>query len=306
MNMSMNKLKRLLTATLCAGGLAFLATAANAAVTMAFKTPEAAMEAFGAAIIDNDDAAKAALLGSNYRSVIPPVDAEARYRFLEGWAKSHRIEMDGDSTARIAVGDKGWTLPIPLVQTSAGWRFDMKAGVAEMQLRQIGRNELAAIKIAQAYADAQKEYAQKDRNGDGVLEYANRIRSSPGKTDGLYWPAKAGAEESPLGPQMARAAAEHGLDQQGSYHGYRNRILTAQGPDAPGGARNYTVDGRMTEGFGLILWPARYGQTGIMTFMINQDGQVYEKNLGPDTATQAARVKAFNPDATWRKVEDNQ
>ncbi len=304
--MNMNKLKRLLTAVLCAGSLALPATAANAAPTTAFKTPEAAMEAFGAAIIDNDEAAKAALLGGNYRSFIPPVDAEARYRFLEGWAKSHKVEMDGDSVARIAVGDKGWTLPFPLVKTLAGWRFDINAGIAEMRLRQIGRNELAAIKVAQAYADAQMEYAQKDRNGDGVLEYASKIVSTPGKTDGLYWPVQAGAEESPLGPQLARAAAEHGLKQAGSYHGYRYRILTEQGPDAPSGARNYIVDGRMTDGFGLILWPARYGHTGIMTFMINQDGQVYEKNLGPDTATQAARVKAFNPDATWRKVEDNQ
>ena len=304
--MNMNKLKRFLTAALCAGTLALPATAANAAPTTAFKSPEAAMEAFGAAIIDNDDAAKTALLGGNYQSVIPPIDTEARYRFLEGWAKSHKVEMDGDSVARIAVGDKGWTLPIPLVKTPAGWRFDMKAGVAEMQLRQIGRNELAAIKVAQAYADAQMEYAQKDRNSDSILEYASKIVSSPGKTDGLYWPAKVAAEESPLGPQLARAAAEHGLKQPGSYHGYRYRILTAQGPDARGGARNYIADGRMTDGFGLILCSARYGDTGIMTFMINQDDQVFEKNLGPDTATQAARLKTFNPDATWRKVEDNQ
>lgn len=304
--MNINKFKRSLATVIVAGIVALPSVVVHAAALKAFPTPEAAMDAFGTAVIDNDETAKQAIFGKDYQAVIPPIGADIRYRFLEYWAKSHKVELDGDAKARIAVGDSGWTFPIPLVKTKAGWQFDMKAGVAEMQLRQIGRNELAAIKIAQAYADAQKEYAQKDRNGDGVLEYANRIRSSPGKTDGLYWTTKPGAEESPLGPQMARAAAERGLDQHGSYHGYRNRILTAQGPDAPGGARNYIVDGRMTDGFGLILWPARYGQTGIMTFMINQDGQVYEKNLGPDTATLAARVKTFNPDATWRKVVDNE
>jgi hypothetical protein len=302
--MNSNKLSRFLAAVLCAGTLTLSSGAANSTSLKAFPTPEAAMEAFGTAIIDNDDAAKAALLGTDYRSVIPPIDAEVRYRFIEGWAKSHKVAMDGDSVARIAVGDKGWTLPIPLVKTRAGWRFDMKAGIAEMKVRQIGRNELAAIQVAQAYVDAQKEYAQKDRNGDGVPEYARKIRSSPGKTDGLYWPTTAGGEESPLGPRLA--AAEPGQHQPGSYHGYRYRILTGQGPAAPGGARDYLVDGRLTGGFGLILWPASYGQSGIMSFMINQDGQVYEKNLGADTPAQAARVKTFNPDASWRKVDDNQ
>lgn len=304
--MNSNKLNSFVAALLCTGALVLSSGTAQAASTKSFPTPEAAMEAFGTAIIDNDDAAKTALVGAGYQSLIPPIGAEVRYRFLEAWAKSHRIEMAGDASARIAVGDKGWTLPIPLVKSPAGWRFDMKAGVAEMALREIGRNELAAIQVAQAYGDAQKEYALKDRNGDGVLEYASKIISSPGKMDGLYWPASAGAEESPLGPQLARAAAEHGLKQPGSYHGYRYRILTAQGPAAPGGARDYMVDDHLTGGFGLILWPASYGKSGVMSFMINQDGQVYEKNLGADTAAQAARVKTFNPDASWRKVDDNQ
>ena len=304
--MNSNKLTRFVATLLCSVTLFLSSGASQAAVTKSFPTPEAAMEAFGAAIIDNDDAAKTALLGAGYQSLIPPIGTEVRYRFLEGWSKSHRIEMEGDANARIAVGDKGWTLPIPLVKSPAGWRFDMKAGVAEMALREIGRNELAAIKVAQAYGDAQMEYAGKDRNGDGVLEYARKITSSPGKMDGLYWPAGNGAEESPLGLRLARAAAEQGKKQPGSYHGYRYRILTAQGAAAPGGARDYIVDGRMTGGFGLILWPASYGQSGIMSFMINQDGQVYEKNLGPDTAARAARLTTFNPDASWRKVDDNQ
>jgi hypothetical protein len=181
----------------------------------------------------------------------------------------------------------------------------MKAGMEEIAIREIGRNELATIKVAMAYADAQREYIAIDRNGDGVPEYAQKITSSAGKMDGLYWPTKANEEPSPLGRLLADAAADKGR-KPGSYHGYSYRILTAQGPDAPGGARSYIADGRMTGGFGLVAWPTSYGKSGVMSFVINQDGQVYEKNLGGATATQAASMKTFNPDATWRKVADNQ
>ncbi|HQU80462.1 MAG TPA: DUF2950 domain-containing protein [Azonexus sp.] len=302
--MNTNKISRLLAALLFAGALVLPATAAHAAATAAFKTPEAAMEAFGAAIIDNDEAAKQAIVGTNYRAVIPPVDADSRYRFLENWAKSHKVEMDGETQARIAVGDSGWTLPIPLVKTKAGWVFDMKAGKEEIIIREIGRNELAAIKVALAFVDAQREYAEKDRNGDGVREFARKIISSSGHKDGLYWPDQAGQEQSPLGPLLARAAAERGIKQPGSYYGYRYRILTSQGAQAAGGVRDYIIDGRMTGGFGLIMWPAIYGQTGVMTFMVNQEGQVFEQNLGPDTARKVERLRSFNPDASWRKVDN--
>ena len=303
--MNMIKLNRLLASILLGSALALPAPAVLAAGQQSFATPEAAMEAFGTAVIDSDEAALRAMFGANFRQLIPPVGAERRYEFIEAWAKSHKIEQDGDGRARIAAGQKGWTLPIPLEKTASGWRFDMKAGMDEIAIREIGRNELSAIQVAKAYADAQREYFARDRNGDGVPEYAQKIASSAGKMDGLYWPSKANEEPSPLGRLLADAAAEKGR-KPGSYHGYSYRILTAQGPDAAGGARNYIVDGRMTGGFGLVAWPTSYGRSGVMSFMINQDGQVYEKNLGPDTATQAARVKAFNPDATWRKVEDNQ
>lgn len=303
--MNMIKLNRLLAAILLGSALALPAPAVLAAGQQSFATPEAAMEAFGTAVIDSDEAALRAMFGANFRQLIPPVGAERRYEFIEAWAKSHKIEPDGDGRARIAAGQKGWTLPIPLEKTASGWRFDMKAGMDEIAVREIGRNELSAIQVVKAYADAQREYIARDRNGDGVPEYAQKIASSAGKMDGLYWPSKANEEPSPLGRLLADAAAEKGR-KPGSYHGYSYRILTAQGPDAAGGARNYIVDGRMTGGFGLVAWPTSYGRSGVMSFMINQDGQVYEKNLGPDTATQAARVKAFNPDATWRKVEDNQ
>jgi len=302
--MNVNKFKRPLAAILFAGTVAIPAAAAHAAPMKAFKTPEGAMEAFGAAIIDNDEAAKQAIVGTNYRAVIPPVDADSRYRFLENWAQSHKVEMDGETRARIAVGDSGWTLPIPLVKTKAGWLFDMKAGKEEITIRAIGRNELAAIKVALAFVDAQREYAARDWNGDGVREYARKIVSSAGHKDGLYWPDEAGQEASPLGPLLARAAAEGRIKQPGSYHGYRYRILTAQGPQAAGGARDYIVDGRMTGGFGLIMWPAQFGQTGIMTFIVNQEGQVFEQNLGPDTARKVARMYSFDPGASWRKVDN--
>lgn len=303
--MNMIKLNRLLASILLGSALALPAPAVLAGGQQSFATPEAAMEAFGTAVIDSDEAALRAMFGANFRQLVPPIGAERRYEFIEAWAKSHKIEQDGDGRARIAAGQQGWTLPIPLEKTASGWRFDMKAGMDEIAIREIGRNELSAIQVAKAYADAQREYFARDRNGDGVPEYAQKIASSAGKMDGLYWPSKANEEPSPLGRLLADAAAEKGR-KPGSYHGYSYRILTAQGPDAAGGARNYIVDGRMTGGFGLVAWPTSYGRSGVMSFMINQDGQVYEKNLGPDTATQAARVKAFNPDATWRKVEDNQ
>ncbi len=303
--MNMIKLNRLLASILLGSALALPAPAVLAGGQQSFATPEAAMEAFGTAVIDSDEAALRAMFGANFRQLIPPVGAERRYEFIEAWAKSHKIEPDGDGRARIAAGQKGWTLPIPLEKTASGWRFDMKAGMDEIAVREIGRNELSAIQVVKAYADAQREYIARDRNGDGVPEYAQKIASSAGKMDGLYWPSKANEEPSPLGRLLADAAAEKGR-KPGSYHGYSYRILTAQGPDAAGGARNYIVDGRMTGGFGLVAWPTSYGRSGVMSFMINQDGQVYEKNLGPDTATQAARVKAFNPDATWRMVADNE
>ena len=302
--MNIKKLNRLLAVLLVGGALALPATAILAAGQKTFATPEAAMEAFGAAVLDSDEAALRAMFGANIRDIVPPAGAELRYQFLEGWAKSHKIEMEGERRARIAVGQKGWTLPIPLASTPSGWQFDMKAGKDEIAVRQIGRNELAAIQVAKAYADAQQEYFAQDRDGDGVAEYAQKIISTPGKQDGLYWPVKAGEAASPLGPLVADAAAETGR-KPGSYHGYSYRILTAQGPQAAGGARNYIEQGNMTGGFGFLAWPASYGRTGIMSFMVNQDGTVYEKNLGPGTAGASTRLQTFNPDATWRKVDDN-
>jgi len=259
------------------------------------------MNAFGDAVATSDDDAMKALLGADYRTLIPPVGAEGRYRFLAAWAKSHAIKPDGDAEAHIAVGTDGWTLPIPIVKTAQGWRFDTRAGAEEMRLRRIGRNELAVEQVMLAIFDAEKEYARKDHNGDGVLEYATRFMSSPGKRDGLYWPTKAGEPQSPLGPAVAAARAAGGSAEAG-YYGYRYKILTGQGRNAPGGAYDYTVRGRMIGGFAVVAWPVKYGDTGVMTFIVSHDGVLYEKDLGPDTAARASGMTRFDPDSSWQKA----
>jgi hypothetical protein len=266
-----------------------------------FASPEAAMNAFGDAIATSDEDAVRALLGADYRTLIPPVGAEGRYRFLAAWAKSHGLKRDGDAKAFVAVGDDGWTLPIPIVRTAQGWRFDTRAGADEMRVRRIGRNERAVMQVMLAIVDAQRDYASIDRNGDGLLEYASRFSSSPGKRDGLYWPVKAGEGPSPLGPAVAAARAA-GAGNAG-YFGYRYKLLTAQGRNAPGGAYEYAAHGRMIGGFAAIAWPARYGDTGVMTFMVSHDGVVYEKDLGPDTAARASAIARFDPDSGWRRTE---
>jgi len=266
-----------------------------------FPSAEAAMNAFGDAVATSDDDAMKALLGADYRTLIPPVGAEGRYRFLAAWAKSHAVKPDGDAEAHIAVGTDGWTLPIPIVKTAQGWRFDTRAGAEEMRIRRIGRNELAVEQVMLAIFDAEKEYARKDHNGDGVLEYATRFMSSPGKRDGLYWPTKAGEPQSPLGPAVAAARAAGGSAEAG-YYGYRYKILTGQGRNAPGGAYDYTVRGRMIGGFAVVAWPVKYGDTGVMTFIVSHDGVLYEKDLGPDTAARASGMTRFDPDSSWQKA----
>jgi hypothetical protein len=270
----------------------------------AFITPQAAMEAFGAAVATSDEDALKDLLGEDFRSLIPPAGAEARYRFLQAWAQSRAVQPEGRFKARIAVGNDGWTLPIPLVRTAEGWRFDTGAGAEEMRLRRIGRNERAVMQVMLAIYDAQKDYALKDRNGDGVLQYAPRFASSPGRHDGLFWPAKGGEDPSPLGPAVAQAQAAGG-GRGGEYFGYRYKMLTAQGEQAPGGALDYRVAGRMIGGFAALAWPAEYGETGVMSFMVSHEGVVYEKDLGPNTAARAREIRRFDPGAGWRKAEDH-
>ena len=265
-----------------------------------FPSPEAAMQAFGAAVASSDDAALSAILGANFRRLIPPQGAEARYLFLGAWSKQHGIQPVGEDRALIAAGNDGWTLPIPLVKVPGGWKFDLPAGREEMRVRRVGRNENTALLTMQAIADAQRRYVMRDRDGDGLLAYATRISSSPGKQDGLYWPADAKLGPSPLGSELSAAQALH-LGPSG-YNGYRFKLLTAQGPHAPGGAMDYMVRGKLFGGFGVLAWPIDYGDSGVMSFIVNHQGQVYERDLGPDTAARAAALKSFDPGPGWRKV----
>jgi hypothetical protein len=264
----------------------------------AFPTPEAAADALVDGIARHDGDAIKAAVGADYRKFIPAssIDPEDVTNFLEAWGRKHEIVRAGSDKAYLGAGTKGWTLPIPIVKTAAGWRFDTKGAPEEMRVRRIGRNELAAIQVALAYTDAQDEYFARDWNGDGVREYAMRPLSSPNKRDGLYWASLPGEPESPLGAEFADARPGQ------PYHGYLYRILTAQGKDAPGGARSYVKNGKMTEGYALVAWPAKYDDTGVMTFIVNKDGVVYQKNLGAGTDAAARAMMAYNPDASWSKV----
>lgn len=285
--------RRALDAALVIGTLAF-ATVAGA--QLAFPTPEAAADAFVDAVARHDRDRLKDVIGADYAKYLPHANAEDVTGFLEAWARSHRIVAAGDAKAYVGVGTNGWTLPIPLVKSAAGWSFDTRATPDELRTRRIGRNELAAIQVALAYTDAQEDYARFDRDRNGRADYAQKLVSAPGRHDGLYWPTKPGEPESPLGSLVAKAKPATG------YHGYHYRILTAQGKDAPGGARSYVVEGAMTGGYALVAWPVKWGDTGVMTFTVSKDGVVYEKDLGPDTAAIARGMTAYNPDPTWKKV----
>jgi hypothetical protein len=280
--------------------LALLTAAPSAALAQkSHNTPEAAANALVQAIRKHDEAALRTLLGDDFRKAIPrgSVTPEDRARFLAAWNEHHRIVHEGKRRAIVAVGRDGWTLPLPLVRVKDGWRFDVDEGAEEMRRRRIGRNELATIQAMLAYHDAQKEYASTDRDGDGVLEYARRIASSKGRHDGLYWRTQPGRAPSPLGPLLAKQRAGE------PYFGYRFKILEAQGARAPGGAFGYVADGQMTRGFALVAWPAEYGDTGIMTFLISHDGKVYQRDLGPDGAAEAKRMKRFDPGRGWKHAD---
>jgi hypothetical protein len=273
--------------------LAAALVAMPAAAQKAFSTPDAAVEALVDGLARHDDSEVRVVLGPEYRRLMP-LDGgfeEDRTNFLAAWSQGHRVDRSA-TDARLVLKD-GWVLPIPIVRRGEGWIFDVRAGEDELRTRRIGRNELAAINSMYAYLDAQREYATQDRNGDGVLEYARRILSTPGKHDGLYWPTADGEPPSPAGPLLDTRDLKDG------YHGYRFRILDAQGPAASGGARSYLSRGKLANGFALVAWPARYGETGVMSFLINHDGVVYQNNLGPASAAIAGAMTRFDPDATW-------
>jgi hypothetical protein len=290
---------RRLALTLClALGVAGTAHAAE----KSFQNAEDAMNALGAAVAHRDDAALKSLLGDNYRKMIPPVDDEIRNHFLSAWDASHALQPVDDQHARIAVGTDGWTLPIPLVKNAHGWHFDTRAGAQEMRVRRIGRNELSVMQTMLAIYDAQHEYAETLHDNNTVLTYATRLASTPGKKDGLYWPTQAGETPSPLGEAFLTA----GKSKSGSegYYGYHYKLLTRQGSHAPDGAFDYMVRGKLFGGFAVVAWPVRYGDTGVKTFMVSHAGELYESDLGPDSAKKAEAMTSFDPGPGWAKVTE--
>lgn len=272
-----------------------------------FESPEAAVEALIGAFRSNDRKAQLDILGPESQTLVysgdDVADRNARARFAAEYDGAHRLAGGGGKVV-LYVGKDDFPFPIPLIPDGPVWRFDSAAGKEEILNRRIGRNELQTIQVCLAYVDAQREYYSEDRNADGIREYAQKFTSSPGKRDGLYWETKPGEKLSPLGPLIVQARAEgyRRGDTPVPYHGYYYRILTAQGPDATDGAYDYLAHGRMIGGFALVAFPAQYGVSGVMTFIVNHDGIVYEKDLGPNTAAAARAMKLFNPDKGWRKV----
>ena len=233
-------------------------------------------------------------------------DQAEKERFVKAYDEMNKLETQTDKNVILVVGNHEWPFPIPIVKKGKTWMFDTLAGNEELLNRRIGRNELNTIQTCLAYVDAQREYAMKDRDSDKLLEYAQKFWSAPGKKDGLYWETKEGEDPSPLGPLAARAVREGYMpkeDKPAPYHGYFYKILKAQGKNASGGAFDYVIKGKMFAGFALVAYPAEYGASGIMTFIINHDGIVYQKNLGKKTGKIAAAIKKYDPDKTWSRVE---
>jgi DUF2950 family protein len=272
-----------------------------------FATPEQAAAELATAIRSNDLAHIHSVLGPGSGKVMHSgdrvQDAAGRKRFLEAYETSVKIEPSGDARATLLIGPEEFPFPFPLMKKAIGWEFDSKAGAEEVLNRRIGRNERSAIQVCLAYVDAQREYATKDRDKDGLLEYAQKFLSTPGEHDGLYWETREGEAASPLGPLSTRAE-EQGYANLQPYHGYYYKILTAQGADNPGGAYSYIVRGKMIGGFALVAYPARWGASGAMSFICNHRGVVYEKNLGKGTVVIAERMTRYNPDASWKKSDE--
>jgi hypothetical protein len=285
-----------------------LLAAAPAAPRASFPTPDAGVEALVAALQAKDRDRLKSLFGADGMATIlsgdPVSDETDRSQFLAAYAAKHALDIKGE-TATLSIGTSDWPFPIPLAHSTEGWSFDVKAGEEEILNRRIGANELYTQQVLLAYADAQFEYAGAFHDGRRIHVYAQRLMSTPGKQDGLYWPTEDGKPQSPLGALVAEANAAGYRPGEGPaqpYHGYFYKILTAQGPNAPGGAYDYKVNGLLLGGFAAVAWPANWGHSGIMSFMINQAGEVYQKDLGPNTQALAKAMTRFNPDAGWTKI----
>jgi len=276
-----------------------------------FSSPDDAVSALVKALQTDDREALARVLGPGSEKLVrsgdPVKDRQEAQRFLDAYAEHNALAADGEDRVVLHVGSDDWPLPIPLVRRNGEWAFDSHRGAEEIVDRRIGRNEIAAIRFALAYVDGQHAYFDLFKRVTGEGRYAMRLLSTDGNYDGLYWPPEPGIPESPLGP-LVESAVEEGYPghaeagKQIPYQGYYYRVLIAQGPNAPGGAKSYLADARMTGGFALIAWPAVFGASGIMTFVVNQDGVVFQKDLGPETNARAAGIRTFDPGLDWTRV----
>lgn len=297
------------TRKLLSTGLALALTVPCAAFAAqkTFATPEAAVEALAGALKANDDAALLSLFGEKYANIIGTGDrahdTAVRAQAVDALAAYKLLVEKGADRRVLLMGARAWPMPIPIVRQGGDWRFATEEGAEEIINRRIGRNERNAIEVLSAYLDAQRQYASQDRNGDGVLQYSLRLASTPGKQDGLYWKANAGEQASPFGPLVAESAAYLAGHKDGEpYRGYLFRILTRQGKNAAGGAYNYVINGRMVAGYAMVACPAEYGESGVMTFTVNHNGKIFEKNLGRSTQSLCAKMAAFDPGPGWKEV----
>jgi len=290
-----------------------LAAEVKPAVQKTFKSPEEAVKSLTEALKSNDTKELLGIFGPAGKEIISSgdevADKAARERFVKACEELTKLEKETDKKVTLVVGNNEWPFPIPIVKKGETWVFDTLAGKEELLNRTIGRNELHTIQTCLAYVDAQREYAMKDRDSDKLREYAQKFWSTKGKKDGLYWETKEGEEQSPFGSVAARGiqagyAPTKPGDKPRPYYGYFYKILKAQGKNAPGGAYDYIVKGKMIGGFALVTYPAEYGASGIMTFIVNHDGVVYQKDLGKETGKIAKAMTKFDPDETWKKVED--
>jgi len=298
---------------ICWTGAALVAVAVTFATIPAaraqqtFKTAEAAADALAAAARNSDRKQVIAVLGPGSADLVSSGDAvedeETRKAFVAAYDAAHSIKREDGKAATLVIGQNDFPFPVPLVEKDGSWSFDTKAGREEVLARRIGRNELAVMQVALAFYDAENDYADTTPKVDGMSVYAQRVVSQPGKKDGLYWPAAEGEQQSPIGEAVADASQRgYKIGSGEPYYGYRFKILTRQGTSAPGGAANYIVNGNMIGGFALVAWPAEYGNSGIATFIISHRGELYEKDLGPNTAKIASSMTSFNPDHTWKKT----
>jgi hypothetical protein len=274
-----------------------------------FSSPEKAVTSLVAAVRANDMEEMLAILGPGSRELIfsgdDVADSTGREKFLKAYDRMNILQKVSADKVTLCIGKDNWPLPIPIVKAGAKWVFDAEQGKQEILNRRIGRNELHVMDVLHAYIDAQHEYASRDCGGGGMVEFAQNLISTQGKRNGLYWEVKKGEKESPLGPLVAQAAKEGYADADLSpFHGYYFKILKGQGKHAQGGAYDYVVKGKMLLGFAMVAYPAEYGNSGVMAFTVNQEGMIYEKDLGKDTTRIAEGMKIFDPDKTWEKVKE--